>query len=154
MDCAEVEVLVKQFDKDVVDPAVQQEFYDRMKSISLRCSESMSEFASKIVGRSVDLLCHQPPCDFEVISIRSIARGEATPYSDLKYIFLIAQKTHETMPFFELLAFTAYFIIGYLGETKLSYMAIEELRSWFEDKSKNVFQNRRVVRGSWKHTNW
>ena len=90
MDCAEVEVLVKQSDKDVVDPAVQQEFYDRMKSISLRCSESMSEFASKIVGRSVHLLCHQPPCDFEVIAIGSIARGEATPYSDLEYIFLSA----------------------------------------------------------------
>ena len=147
-DCAEVEVLVKQFDKDVVDPAVQQEFYDKMRSISLRCSESMSQFASKIVERSVELLCHQPPCDFEVIAIGSIARGEATPYSDLEYIFLIAQKTPETMPIFELLALTTYFIIGNLGETKLSYMAIEELRSWFEDKSKNGFKIDGLLEGA------
>mgnify|MGYP001793048346 CR=1 FL=1 len=34
----------------------------------------------------------------------------------------------------------SYFIMGNLGETKLSYMNVKELYGWFEDKAKNGFK--------------
>ena len=41
------------------------------------------------------------------------------------------------MKYFERLAVTSYFLIGSLGETKLSYMDIDELKGWFDDLSTN-----------------
>ena len=43
---------------------------------------------------------------------------------------------------------TSYFLIGNLGETKLSYMAIEELHGWFDDKSKNGFKIDGLAKGA------
>ena len=34
----------------------------------------------------------------------------------------------------------SYFIMGNLGETKLSYMNIKELYGWFDDTAKNGFK--------------
>ena len=82
-------------------------------------------------------LVGSPPCSFTVAAIGSVARGEATPYSDLEYIFILEKKTQETVEYFEKLAMTSYFMIRNLRETKLSYMAIDELSGWFDDKSIN-----------------
>ena len=135
-----IDQFVKHFENDHVQPGVRQEFYELMKSISLSCSQFMGEFAGSIIRESVELLNIRPPCEFDAVAIGSIARGEATPYSDLEYLFLVEKKTPETIRYFEMLALTSYFLIGNLSETKLSYMAIEELKGWFHDTSKNGFK--------------
>lgn len=70
----------------------------------------------------------------------SLAKGETTPFSDLEYMFLIEKKTGDTIEYFERLAVTSYFLIGSLKETKLKYMNIKELKSWFCDESKNGYK--------------
>ena len=117
-----------------------KQYYECMKGISLWCSEEMAKLAGTIIKESVHILQSTPPCDFTAIAIGSIAKGEATPYSDLEFIFLIEKKTPNIEQYFEKLAITVYFLIGNLGETKLSYMAVDELRGWFDDTAKNGFK--------------
>ena len=133
------EQLVKSYDSAVVDPSVDAKFYECMKAISIDCSEVMVGFAGNIIRESVLILKEHPPCDFQGVAIGSLARGEATPYSDLEYLFLIEKKSADTEAYFEKLAIASYFLMGNLKETKLSYVAIEEL-SWFDDESKNGFK--------------
>ena len=111
-----------------------------MEEISVACSEDMRKFAREVIGKSVSLLKQSAPCSFEAVAIGSIARGEATPYSDLEFLFLIEDHTEQSVCFFEMLALTSYFLIGNLSETKLSYMAIKELHGWFDDRGKNGFK--------------
>ena len=133
---------------DTLDDSLNSDFYYCMKHISLHCTEMMADFAGKIIEKSVSIICDQPPCEFQAVAIGSIARAEATPYSDLEYIFLIEKDTTEAIHYFEALALTSYFLIGNLQETKLSYMAIEELQDWFDDKAKNGFKIDGLTKGA------
>ena len=117
-----------------------KQYFECIKCISLWCSEEMAKLAELIIRESGSCLHVTPPCEFTAIAIGSLAKGEATPYSDLEFFFLIERKTPDIEKYFELLAMTTYFNIGNLGETKLSYMAIEELQGWFEDRAKNGFK--------------
>ena len=143
-----IEQFVNHFESESVQPGVRQEFYEMMKSISLSCSQFMGEFTGRIIQESVQLLNITPPCEFDAVAIGSIARGEATPYSDLEYLFLVEKDTPETIQYFEMLAITSYFLIGNLAETKLSYMAIEELQGWFHDTSRNGFKIDGLLEGA------
>lgn len=116
------------------------EFAELMKSLSLNCSTDMIDFAGKIMAESFKLLKIPPPCDFFVLAIGSLARGEATPYSDLEYLFLVDEKSQGIEEYFENLAMTSYFLIGNLGETTLEYMNIAELKDWFSDKAISGFK--------------
>ena len=136
------EKVVNQFSSDDGggSTGLKDELYALMKPISMDCSEAMRSYAGQILQYSVEMLLIKPPCSFTAGAIGSLAKGEATPYSDLEYFFLIKNKNPTTINYFELLAVTSYFFIGNLGETKLSYMAIDELKQWFDDKAKNGFK--------------
>ena len=116
------------------------DFKASMTGVSVECTQRMLQFSGRIMSESVKLLTIKPPCPFTVVAIGSMARGEATPYSDLEYIFLIEEKTQETLSYFRSMAITSYFLIGNLRETKLSYMDVDELKPWFDDCSKNGFK--------------
>ena len=136
----ELQKLISLYDTDDGDSLIDQAFYQQNKSLSLNCSDMMMNFAGKIIQASIDALVQKPPCDFQAVAIGSLPKGEATPYSDLEYLFLVEKKTEMTVRYFENLAMTSYFLIGNLGETKLSYMAIDELQGWFDDQAKNGFK--------------
>ena len=85
---------------------------------------------------------------FEAVAIGSIARREATPYSDLEYLFLVERSAQNSIYYFETLAMTTYFLMGNLRKTKLSYMAIEELEGWFEDQAQNGFKIDGLAKGA------
>ena len=133
------EALLKHTDEDV-DSTCRDLFVELMKQITTECSEKMIIFARHIMEQSLSMLQERCPCSFVVVAIGSLARGEATPYSDLEYLFLMEEKTVDAVGFFERLAMTSYFLIANLGETKLSYMDIEELKGWFDDCSTNGFK--------------
>jgi tetratricopeptide (TPR) repeat protein len=90
--------------------------------------------------QSVQLLEKESPCDFCVLAIGSLAKGEATPYSDLEYLILIEERTPESEEYFEKLAVTSYFLINSLGETTLKYMDFTELSGWFHDCAQSGFK--------------
>ena len=88
----------------------------------------MTSGAKTTVEIAVASMKNEPPCDFSVVGIGSLGRGEATPFSDLEYLFLV--KDAKQKSYFEQLAVMTYFIIGALRETKLGSMDIKELEGW------------------------
>ena len=117
-------------------------FVDWVRDISVSCTNSMIGLSERIVSESVRLLKQQPPCSFSAVAIGSLARDEATPYSDLEYMFLVEDVSTEKCQYFEDLAITSYFLMANFRETKLSTstMNIPELRGWFDDKAQNGFK--------------
>ena len=103
-------------------------------------SDCMIDFAGKIIKDAVALMNKPLPCDFDAVALGSMARGESTPYSDLEFLFLLERKDAPITENFETLAMIVYFLIGNLQETKLKYMAIDELSGWFTDEAKNGFK--------------
>ena len=116
------------------------EFSSSMQALSSDCSSAMIGYAGEIIEESVKLLQKSPPCSFSALAIGSMAKGEATPYSDLEYIFLIEKRSLPIEQYFEKLAVTSYFLIGNLGETTLKYMDIKELKGWFQDCAVSGFK--------------
>ena len=114
----ELHFVVKNFDTDS-----KEMFTERMQNISTESTSDMINFANDIMRESVKALitpCDFSPCDFSAIAIGSLAKGEATPYSDLEYLFLVKEKSPELLQYFEQLALTSYFLIGSLGKQHLN----------------------------------
>ena len=85
----ELHSVVENFDTDS-----KEVFTERMQNVSTECSSDMIKFANDIMCESVKALItpgNFPPCDFSAIAIGSLAKGEATPYSDLEYLFQIGR---------------------------------------------------------------
>lgn len=125
---------------DKLDCAQNKNLYSQileeipMLSVSVNCD--MINFTKLIAQKALDI--HRlPERKFSIVAMGSMARGEATPYSDLEFLILIEHRSDEIVEYFQNLAITIYFIIGNLRETKLKYMAIPELMTWDESKGKN-----------------
>ncbi|KAF6041418.1 hypothetical protein EB796_000265 [Bugula neritina] len=125
-------------------------FVENVKCQSEHCTSEMIKFAKSICETSENLLGNAP-CRYAVIALGSIARSEATPYSDLEYAFLIEPNSDKS--YFLRLAVDTYFRISNLGETPLKYYYIEELydnyrstsdeakeKLWFVDKGPSGFK--------------
>ena len=137
----DIDGITKQFKLgEPLDDNSASAFVSLIKDTTIYCTDAMLSLSKRIMTESVDLLTQQPPCSFNAVAIGSLARGEATPYSDLEYMFLVDDKSTEAMQYFENLAITSYFLMGNFRETKLSYMNIDELKGWFDDKAKNGFK--------------
>ena len=125
-----------------------REFSDVVPPLSIDCTQRMLKLSNMIMEQSVAYQSAKPPCAFSAVAIGSMAKGEATPYSDLEFLFLIEKKSEPIIRYFENLAMTVYFFIGNLGETKLSYMAIDELHGWFSDTCQNGFKIDGLAKGA------
>jgi len=93
---------------------------------SEECSKEFAEFSCSIIRSSVELLrgCQvEPPCNFAVVALGSVARGEATPYSDLEYAFIIENENRKE--YFNHLAVDTYFRITNLNESPLKTFSIK-----------------------------
>ena len=115
-------------------------FSSHIQQLSIRCTDRMLDLSSMVMRNAVTILDTPVPCGFSAVAIGSLAKAEATPYSDLEFMFILEKKDDAINRYFEKLAVTAYFLIGNLGETKLSHMAIDELDGWFSDTCINGFK--------------
>ena len=92
-----VDKVVKELSTENSDARIVQS----VESVMRACSKDMLEFAGEVIRCSMDTLSMQPPCDFSIVAIGSLARGEATPYSDLEYLFLIEKASGSVYRYFE-----------------------------------------------------
>ena len=102
-------------------------FSEHVFEASKGSSEGLLKVSNRIISSSVENLKRVnlvAPCNFAVIALGSIAKAEATPYSDLEYGFIVERES----PYFQKLAVDSYFRIGNLGETPLKSFAVEELK--------------------------
>ena len=98
-------------------------------------TDRIVRFISSII-RDAIRICGEAPGDYAVIALGSLARAEATFYSDLEFMFVISNENTEA--YFQDLAITIYFLIANLGETKLKCMNIPELQNVMEEYRSGV----------------
>lgn len=125
---------------------ITEQTHQAIEDFVKKSSGFMQEFCRLVADMSVECLKTKSPCGFCVVGIGSLARGEATPYSDIEYLFLIEDEAHEK--YFERLAVVTYFYIGALGETKLSSVDITELKDWFVDVRPHGYQIDGITKSS------
>ena len=77
---------------------------DLLESVLTNQSDSMVNFAGKVIKDAVSLMNKPLPCDFDAVALGSMARGESSPYSDLEFLFLLEQKDDTITEYFETLA--------------------------------------------------
>ena len=118
---------------------ITRSFCDMIKRQATITNTRMKVLIGKILQHSIKMIDCPQPCKFSAVALGSLAKGEATPYSDLEFMILVERKTDEMIKYIELLAMSVYFMIGNLQETLLKYMNIEELKN-FRDYGMNGFK--------------
>ena len=117
--------LARQFDDEDTEVITEKrkydtEFSEAVKVISVNCTNGMLKLAKRVMAEGIGMLKQSPPCRFTAVAIGSLARGEATPYSDLEYLFLMEKKSADIERYLELRAKRTFVIMGNWRETKLS----------------------------------
>jgi len=109
-------------------------FSDSVFRLSQKCSDNFILFYKSIIQSSVDILSKsglEVPCSFAVVALGSVARGTATPYSDLEYAFVVKSNSHSD--YFTKLAVDSYFRIGNMMESPLKCFDIAEIDKTYSD---------------------
>ncbi|XP_028416715.1 uncharacterized protein LOC114540918, partial [Dendronephthya gigantea] len=114
----------------------EKKFVERASEIRKLCeriSSRVKRFLSRVISQCVQVL-GDPPCDYEVVVLGSLARDEMTPYSDLEWAILISSEEVKCKVFFRNLTNLVHLQIINLGETILPSMGIKALSGeWFYD---------------------
>ena len=118
---------------------ITRSFCDMSKRQATITNTRTKVLTGKILQHCIKMIACPQPCRFTAVALGSLAKGEATPYSDLEFMVLVEEKTDLLIKYFELLAMSVYFVIGNIQETPLKYMNIEELKN-FTDNGMNGFK--------------
>lgn len=83
-------------------PEGPNKFIERASQIRELCeriSSRVKQFLSRVINQCVQVL-GDPPCDYQVVVLGSLARDEMTPYSDLEWAILISSEEEKCKVFF------------------------------------------------------
>ena len=88
--------------KETEKPEGSNKFIERASKIRKLCvliSSRVKQFLSRVINQCVQVL-GDPPCDYQVVVLGSLARDEMTPYSDLEWAILISSEEENCKVFF------------------------------------------------------
>ena len=109
------------------------EVFRDIQDMYIRLVSMLAEECERRLGKA--------PCDYAVIALGSVARMEATPFSDLEFAILYSDPTiGDGISYFRVLTHFLHLKVINLGETILPALGIEQL---------NDFQSSDPVGGNW-----
>ena len=118
-----------------------QEVFQDIQDMYMRLVSMLVKECERKIG--------QPPCNYVIIALGSVARMEATPFSDLEFAILYSDPNiGENINYFQVLTHFLHLKVINLGETILPALAIKELNDFQSlDPSSNWFYDSKTPRG-------
>ena len=117
-------------------------FADEAFIASSKCTSCLVDYARKLCKHS-ETLTGSPPCKYDVVGLGSMARGEATPYSDLEFGYIFERKQADD--YFVRLAMAMYFTLNNLGETPLKGFYLPEFIDNYGQKGREKLTRSRSI---------
>ena len=151
-------IIEKQYPFDIYDEdkaqgkekeyqALQLEKAKMIYELYHRISEEMKNFICQLVQECIATL-GKSPCEYAIIGLGSLAREEATPYSDLEFAILIEEEIEHYKEYFRNLTKLMHMKVINLGETILPSLAIPVLNNYYSnDPLENWFYDSISPRG-------
>ncbi|MBX9586378.1 MAG: hypothetical protein K2X50_03885 [Gammaproteobacteria bacterium] len=96
---------------------------------------SLKKLVKKIIEKCFEMMPPPKDCQYSIIVLGSLAREEATPYSDLEWSILIGEDNDQHKEYFRRLTEVVWIKILNLQETTPRIMDIKELDWFFESVS-------------------
>ena len=110
----------------------EHEHYRKIQELYKAVAESLVSLVSEMLNDCVSLL-GPPPCHYATIALGSLARLEATPFSDFEWAILIESSDEKHKIYFRQLTQLVHLMVIGFGETILPSMGIHCLGPWFYD---------------------
>ena len=114
------------------DDLNEYEHYQKIQELYKVVADSLLKLVSEMLDDCMNLL-GQSPCHYAAIALGSLARLEATPFSDLEWAILIEESAEEHKIYFRKLTQLLHSMVICFGETILPSMGIDCLEKWFYD---------------------
>ena len=114
------------------DDLNEYEHYQKIQELYKVVAESLLKLVSEMLDDCVNLL-GQSPCHYAAIALGSLARLEATPFSDFEWAILVEKSDEEHKIYFRKLTQLLHSMVISFGETILPSMGIDCLGKWFHD---------------------
>ena len=101
-------------------------------------TDTYSEIMRSVASHCEDIL-GEPPCQFAVVGMGSLARSEITPYSDFENVIVLENKYTDCFDYEYFRWFSVIFqiILVNLGETLIPSVAIPSLNNFLDKTGKN-----------------
>lgn len=158
-DCKrKLEKIDQQYPFDIYDEVKTREQHGKYNQLQLEkaelihnlynnITEQLKFFIRQLIQECIAVL-GDPPCEYAVIGLGSLAREEATPYSDLEFAILIIEEKEDYKRYFRSLSKLLHLKVINLGETILPAMAIPALNNYYSnDPLDNWFYDNVTPRG-------